>query len=68
VVASLRAARAVLVGGDGTVIVHTFPVNDLVEHDTEGDDCVCGPTLEPVERDDGSFGWLISHHALDGRE
>lgn len=48
--------------------VHVFPVNDLVEHDTDGGDCVCGPTAEPVPRDDGSFGWLVTHHSLDGRE
>lgn len=48
--------------------VHVFPVADLVEHDTDGDDCICGPEIEPVERDDGSIGWLIIHHSLDGRE
>lgn len=51
-----------------TDTVHVFPVGDLVEHDTDTEDCVCGPTTEPVERDDGSFGWLIVHHSLDGRE
>lgn len=49
-------------------IQHVYPLNDLIEHETEGSDCVCGPTIEPVEREDGSFGWLISHHSLDGRE
>jgi hypothetical protein len=48
--------------------VHVLPVNDLVEHDNTGDDCVCGPEVEPVPRDDGSMGWLIKHHSLDGRE
>lgn len=48
--------------------VHVFPVGDLVEHDTSGVTCVCGPTDEPVERDDGSCGWLVVHHSLDGRE
>lgn len=47
--------------------VHTIPVNDLVEHEAS-EDCVCGPELEPVERDDGSMGWLAIHHSLDGRE
>ena len=51
------------------VPVHVFPVADLVEHDTDSEDgCVCGPTIEPVPRDDGSFGWLVVHHSLDGRE
>jgi len=50
--------------------LHVSPVNDLVDHDTQTDqaDCVCGPEVEPVERDDGSFGYLIVHHSLDGRE
>jgi hypothetical protein len=49
--------------------LHVVPVNDLIEHDTsEDEDCICGPETIPVERDDGSFGWLVSHHSLDGRE
>lgn len=48
---------------------HVIPLDDLIEHDTSGEqDCICGPDTEPVERDDGSFGWLGSHHSLDGRE
>lgn len=49
-------------GGDG----HTYPVGDLIEHELT-EDCICGPEVEPVERGDGSFGWLYSHHSLDGR-
>jgi hypothetical protein len=48
--------------------VHTFPVNDLIEHDTSGQDCICGPEVESVERPDGSMGWHVIHHSLDGRE
>jgi len=48
--------------------VHTYPVNDLVDHNTNNDECICGPTTEPVKRDDGSIGWHILHHSLDGRE
>ena len=48
--------------------VHVFPVNDIIEHNTDTDDCVCGPTTEPVINDDGSCGWVIVHHSLDGRE
>ena len=47
---------------------HVFPIDDLVDHDTDGGDCVCGPTTKPVERDDGSIAWIVCHHALDGRE
>lgn len=50
------------------MIVHVLPVHDLIEHDESGDDCVCGPRAETVLRDDGSIGWLIVHHSLDGRE
>lgn len=52
----------------GGSTIHVYPLGDLVEHDTGGGDCVCGPTTEPVEREDGSFGWVVSHHSLDGRE
>lgn len=48
--------------------VHALPVGDLIEHEDEGEQCPCGPTVEPVADDDGSFGWLITHHSLDGRE
>jgi hypothetical protein len=43
-------------------------MDDLIEHDTDGGDCVCGPEETPVVRDDGSIGWLVTHHSLDGRE
>jgi hypothetical protein len=52
----------------GGVIVHTIPVNDLIDHDTSGDDCLCGPASEPDIRDDGSCGWVVVHHSLGGRE
>ncbi|KPG86529.1 hypothetical protein AEQ27_04010 [Frigoribacterium sp. RIT-PI-h] len=57
-----------LEGGAVNDILHTYPSDDLIEHDTDGGDCPCGPTTEAVPRDDGSYGWLIVHHSLDGRE
>jgi hypothetical protein len=51
-----------------TDVVHVCPINDLIEHNRDGDSCLCGPTVEAVFRDDGSNGWLIIHHSLDGRE
>ena len=48
--------------------VHVYPTGDHIEHWTDDDSCVCGPTTEPVPRDDGTYGWLVVHHALDGRE
>lgn len=47
--------------------LHIVPINDLIEHDTVGA-CPCGPRDHPVKRDDGSVGWLVVHHSLDGRE
>lgn len=47
---------------------HVYPTGDLVAHDTETDDCICGPTMEAVPNEDGSYGWLSVHHSLDGRE
>jgi hypothetical protein len=48
---------------------HTYPLGDLIEHDTSGPDCVCGPAVELVRNDDGTdAGWLYIHHSLDGRE
>jgi hypothetical protein len=47
---------------------HVYPVQDLFEHVTDGDDCPCGPSTDPVGREDGSIGYVIVHHSLDGRE
>lgn len=47
--------------------VHVRPLGDLVAHPMSVD-CVCGPTTEPVQRQDGSYGWVVVHHSLDGRE
>lgn len=48
--------------------LHVWPESDIVEHDLDSDDCVCGPTSEPIKREDGSVAWIITHHSLDGRE
>ena len=46
--------------------VHVYPVNDLIEHELDGEGCVCGPVLEYVEGEED--GWVVSHASLDGRE
>jgi hypothetical protein len=53
-----------------TDTLHVTPTIDLVDHDTSTTepDCVCGPEVRPVTQDDGSMGWLLVHHSLDGRE
>ena len=48
--------------------VHVAPVDDHIAHDLNTDDCICGPTQEPVTRNDGTTGWIVIHHSLDGRE
>ncbi len=48
--------------------LHVYPVGDLIEHDTSGALCVCGPSTEYVIGRTGNTGTLIMHHSLDGRE
>lgn len=48
--------------------VHVYPTGDIIEHDTDTDDCMCGPYTEAVEAEDGGYGWVIIHHSADGRE
>ena len=48
--------------------VHVYPIGDLIEHDTDSEDCICGPQVEAVPRKDGTLGWVYTHHSLDGRE
>ncbi|MHC6175453.1 hypothetical protein [Glutamicibacter sp. X7] len=46
---------------------HVYPINDQIHHDTESDECICGPTVSLVKTDDGDR-WIYTHHSLDGRE
>lgn len=36
-----------------------------IEHEVSAD-CPCGPTVKPVEKEDGSIDWIYIHHRLDG--
>jgi hypothetical protein len=47
---------------------HVIPKDDIVQHDTSTEDCVCGIRVEPVTGTDGSMSWLLIHAALDGRD
>lgn len=40
-----------------------YPEEDLVEHDLDSDECVCGPHVQFEDR-----GWVVIHHSLDNRE
>lgn len=46
--------------------VHVRPCADVIMH--EWSNCACLPFVEAVPCADGSFGWLITHSAWDGRE
>lgn len=50
--------------------VHVWPLADLIAHDTDTLDCICGPDLEWVDPKTGEAHVvpLVSHHSLDGRE
>ncbi len=47
---------------------HTFPINDLIEHNTESEDCPCNPEIKLVEDRDGNLNTLVVHNSLDRRE
>lgn len=49
---------------DGTY--HLHPLQDRVTH-VLTDNCICGPTTELHQTEDGDH-WLTIHHSLDGRE
>lgn len=48
--------------------VHVHPAGDQANHDTDQADCVCGPTVQPVQSADVLIGWVIAHHSLAGHE
>lgn len=47
--------------------LHVLPVADLVDHELS-EECICGPKVSAVFREDGSNGWVVNHWALDRRE
>lgn len=47
--------------------VHVTPIDDLIQHE-KTEECVCGPTIEPVETPSGAINWMLTHNALDNRE
>jgi hypothetical protein len=48
--------------------LHVTPINDLIEHEAVGTECVCGPQERPEKAEDGSINWICVHNSLDGRE
>lgn len=47
---------------------HVIPIDDHVQHEDDGTECICGPTVEHLTANDGGDAWLVTHHSLDGRE
>lgn len=41
---------------------------DVAHEENVDGDCPCGPEVNPVEREDGSIGWVYIRNALDGRD
>ena len=63
---SLRGAPVIEVAieiRETMLILHVYPVGDLVDHDTEGGPCICCP--EQIDLPDKQ---IVIHHAADGRE
>jgi hypothetical protein len=50
--------------------LHVVPRGDLIEHETDGDECACGPAVVFVDPDTGETleAPVIVHASLDGRE
>lgn len=48
--------------------VHVFPVDDVIGHEVDGEDCPCLPEIEPIVLEDGSIRYVYIHHAWDGRD
>lgn len=55
---SRRRSKGVVPPGG---VWHIVPVDDLIEHETDGLDCWCKPDYDEWEQ-------LVTHNALDGRE
>jgi hypothetical protein len=56
---------------DVVPLVHTWPVDDIIEHYTNNawsELCPCLPRVEHLERPDGVIAWHIIHNAWDERE
>lgn len=53
---------------EGDSPYHVWPEDDLIAHDTDFTDgpCICGPHATAVVAEDGTVGWILTHHALDG--
>lgn len=47
--------------------VHVRPADDVIDHDIQSTDCLCGPTVEWMDPKTGLTymnGPLVTHHSL----
>ena len=42
-------------------MIHIYPINDLIEHDTESIECACNPSIDVVNG-------IVIHDSIDRRE
>lgn len=45
---------------------HIVPTEDSIGHELNTS-CPCEPARDYKRREDGTTGWVVTHHALDGR-
>lgn len=49
-------------------VYHVYPLGDLIEHELEGTECICGPCTVAVLHANLIIEVQVIHHSLDGRE
>lgn len=49
---------------DDDPMMQVLPSTDIIEHSTQGQECICGPRVET----EGLIVPLVVHASLDGRE
>lgn len=47
--------------------VQVYPADDLIAHELNEDQCVCGPAVELIQRPGLRDVYMFTHQALDGR-
>jgi hypothetical protein len=48
--------------------VHSAPLDDVIEHDTESLTCICGPTVQPIADSNWRVVLFVTHSRLADRE
>lgn len=48
-------------------MIHIYPIDDWIEHDTESTDCLCEPEVVYADEEGPLDDILVIHNAVDGR-